>query len=376
MANYHTPPKKMKYGCTSSPTTPGSSPKTTFTGYIQNVTQAQKSQKSANCYFDIDLQTSEDDVKSIRVMTQIGDGSKRKLFVDKLTAQQLVKITNLQLASSGTIFLNNGAAIEDVTPHSMPFRFCPPPERQETKISSLNKCSSGVFVVSGSIQWKGPIQKPSEDSNKEVRDALLTDSTGSITLSIWGEHINQVTEGNFYTFTACKLRHFYGKCLATTRSTTISQAKEQELSSAPQQLNTWLCCPDTLNVAINAYPVCNNKACKKKVSGNPGCRVIKCLSCNRSMLLKNCYLEMNVNIDLEKEQRPYNVTVFRKVINEFLGEDIFAYKDDTQTLIEKLLLLECVDYQLSTSSKLVTKMKSHQSEDDTKKTECTTVLEH
>ena len=100
---------------------------------------------------------------------------------------------------------------------------------------------------------------------------------------------------------------------------------------------------------MNVYPVCNNKDCKKKINGNPGSRVVKCMACNKSMLVKNCcYLDMDVNFQLDSaDNNSVSVTAFPKVITAFLNEDIYSYRDDTDGLIEKLLLLECVDFHLS-----------------------------
>ena len=88
--------------------------------------------------------------------------------------------------------------------------------------------------------------------------------------------IEKIEKGNFYTFTAGKLQHVYGKCQATSHATAISLANEQ--------LNNWLCCQETLRVRDNATHVCNNKYCKKKVSSNSGCHIINCLSCKCSIL--------------------------------------------------------------------------------------------
>lgn len=296
-------------------------------------------------------------------MQQKGEGTKRQLFIDKQTTQQPLKLTNLQMSTSGTLFLNNRATIEDIPPHTMNFKYSQPADIRVTKINALNNFTSGgVFTVSGSIKWKGPAQRPNETSTKQVRDATLTDNSGSITLSIWGEHITQVTEEQFFTFTACKLRFYYGRCLTTTHATNVSKAEAQELSTASQeQLQSWICCPEVLNATVNAYPVCNNKDCRKKVSATPGTRVIKCIGCNRSMLLNNCYLDMNVSLQLEKDAKCYNLTAFPKVINEFLKEDIYIYKENTDRLVEKLLLLESVDFQLSTNMRLLVKMQKHES---------------
>lgn len=146
--------------------------------------------------------------------------------------QQPIKISNLSVSPTGTIFFNKGALIHDVPNHSMPFQFTQEQLFQTTPINTLIKSSSGTFNVSGTIKWKGEVHVPSESTKKQVGDATLTDCTGSIPMSIWGEHITPVKEGEFYTFTEFRLRHCYGKCLATTQSTTVSAAEKQDISKA------------------------------------------------------------------------------------------------------------------------------------------------
>ena len=49
---------------------------------------------------------------------------------------------------------------------------------------------------------------------------------------------------------------------------------------------------------------------------------------------------MTVSFNLEKHGKVFSVTAFPKVVSGFLQEDIFNYKEDTEPLIEKLLLLD------------------------------------
>ena len=334
---------------------------TGLTGFVQDVTSIQQSKQSSNLYFDVHLQVSNDQTKIIRVMHQKGEGTKRQLFNDKMTAQQPIRLRNLPLSASGTLFLNKGTTIEDVPPHSINFEYFPQTALQVTKISHLVNCTSGLFNVSGKIKWKTPHWLPSEKPEIQVRDATLTDSSGAITLSVWGELIAKLKEDEFYTFSACKLRFYYGKCLATTRTTTISIAEKQDLSAVPhEEVQNWICCPEILNVSVNVYAVCNNKECRKKISGNPGSNMVKCFSCKRSMLMKNCYLDMNVNFQLEKEEKSYSITAFPKAVSSYIKEDIYLYKDNTDALVAKLLVLEKVDFQLSQSGKIVAKIQDHE----------------
>lgn len=51
----------------------------------------------------------------------------------------------------------------------------------------------------------------------------------------------------------------------------------------------------------------------------------------------------------------YSVTVFPKVLTVFLKEDIFRYKEDTDSLEVKLLNLKKIDFHLTQTGKLLNK---------------------
>ena len=197
---------------------------------------------------------------------------------------------------------------------------------------------------------------------QQVREAEITDHTGTINLSVWDSHIQQIEANQFYTVTNCKLKQYFGKHLATTVNTTITKAQEQDISHVEpshKQAN-WVCCPEILNIYPTVNPVCNNKDCHNKVSENPGSKIVRCLHFNRAMLLKNCCIEMNINFHLEKQDQHFSVTAFPKNVGNFL-QDILQYKDNIDDLTEKLLLLENVDFELSQNNKLVISMKAHAS---------------
>ena len=73
---------------------------------------------------------------------------------------------------------------------------------------------------------------------------------------------------------------------------------------------------------------------------------------------------MIVSPSLEKDGKQYSVTAFSEAISTFLNEDIFSFKDNTDPLETKLLLLEGVDFHISHNRKLVVKVKQHQSKSD------------
>lgn len=261
----------------------------------------------------------------------------------------------MTVAQSGTIFFNKSASFQDVPNHVIKFQFVQQQPFQITKITTLLKSTSGLFNVRGTVKWKEEAHIPSNKTDQKVRDGTLTDSSGTIPISVWGESITKIEETN------CKLRHFYGKCLATTRTTRISPAEEQNISKVVEQKNeNFICCPNVLNVPVNSFLACDNKDCRKKINSTPGSKIVKCINCNRSMLVKNCYIDVTVNFTVEKDGKEYSMTAFPKVMSLFLEKDIFNYKNDTDTLIEGLLLLENIDFELSQNGRLVTKIQKHE----------------
>lgn len=82
------------------------------------------------------------------------------------------------------------------------------------------------------------------------------------------------------------------------------------------------------------------------------------------MLVRNCYLEINTTFQLEKDDKQYNVMANKNTISNYLNKDIFQYKDNVDELMEKLLLLEKVDFELSTNGRMVTEMLDHQDKPD------------
>lgn len=88
--------------------------------------------------------------------------------------------------------------------------------------------------------------------------------------------------------------------------------------------------------------------------------MVHCTSCNRAMMVKNCYQEINSTFQLEKDDKQYNVMAKNNTISNYLNDDIFQYKDNVDELMKKLLLLEKVDFELSTNGRMITEIVDHQ----------------
>lgn len=119
------------------------------------------------------------------------------------------------------------------------------------------------------------------------------------------------------------MQDFYGIELSTQSTWSV------EVSSI------WhLICYYVVNVAVNSFLACNNQDCNKKINSTPGSKIVKCINCNRSMLVKNCYIDITLNFTVEKDGKEYSMTAFPKVMSSFLERTCSTIKM-TQTRLLK-----------------------------------------
>lgn len=168
---------------------------TALQGYVQLVHDIKKSANTSNSYFDFVFQVAEEESRDIRVMINKGDISKHHLMQMKCQSEQAILLTNLKTPPSGTIFMNQNTTLKDLPSHSIPFVFKPISSNSVTNIGTiLEKHNTGVFTISGELTWLGPeaTVKDKDKREKRVRDARITDTTGHMELSLWGNQIDQI----------------------------------------------------------------------------------------------------------------------------------------------------------------------------------------
>ena len=333
---------------------------------MQQVNGTRKSDHGSNHYFDLYLQVSEEGNQMIRVMTAgMDDTAKHQLFRDKKHAQQPITLTNLRVASSGVVFMHNNTVVKDVPTMSVRFSYVPPAALPVTSIADVikSKKQGDTVTVSGTVKWNGEAKTPT-NSKRKVRDGKLIDSSGAIDISVWEDHIAQIKEKEFFQISNCKVKHFYGKKLSTSHETIIKAAEQQNITEVnlnKAASNPRICCPEIENAHIDTQAMCNTKGCRTKITEiTEAKKMVRCTSCNRAMLVENCYLEMTTTFQLDKDGKKYTVVANQNIISNLLNEDIFLYKDNVDDLILKLLMLEKVDFELSSNGRMITQIVNHQ----------------
>ena len=71
-----------------------------------------------------------------------------------------------------------------------------------------------------------------QNSKRPVRDGKLVDSTGTIDISIWSDHISLIKEGDFFEISNCTVKYYYGLKISTTTETIIKPAEKQNMLSS------------------------------------------------------------------------------------------------------------------------------------------------
>ena len=127
----------------------------------------------------------------------------RNLFESKHESKSPIKLTNLSPSITGTIFFNSniGSRLHDTDDVS--FRF------MEETVIKINETAldqgDGHFDVKGNIRWQADTRTVAVGERQvpcQVRDGLLVDQTGTITISIWGQDlIDCIKENTTYKIT-------------------------------------------------------------------------------------------------------------------------------------------------------------------------------
>ena len=200
---------------------------------------------------------------------------------------------------------------------------------------------------------------------------MIADETGYMPISIWADLIDSIEEDVPDKITEVSVRCFRQKKLSSTGNSVAVPTEESIMcdvnwtnitlhSILPQApTHTVFCCPDIDNVTLNVWPICTKKRCGKNVTPTPGAQIVRCSSCSSTMLLSKCECGLSAELQLTKDSRNLTLTAFSNVLDEFFHANVrHLYKDDMDSLIEKLLQLDNTDFSYN-AKKIVTKMSEH-----------------
>ena len=103
------------------------------------------------------------------------------------------------------------------------------------------------------------------------------------------------------------------------------------------------------------------KDCNRKLNPVAGETKVQCSNpkCNSKQFLSKCPCGLNIDLQIEKDGKETEITIFPAIIDQFLDEDsITLFQSNPDLLEEKILNLENVDFTFN-NKKVVTNMKTH-----------------
>ena len=181
-----------------------------------------------------------------------------------------------------------------------------------SEIVSAAQSNGNLVAVKGKIVSKSPPETIySHTMRKSLNkvDAIVADSTSAIRLTLWQNNIHDLEEGACYLFENLRVSFYQRNYLATTTRTTSKQIEEAIELSEDSKLAVEALMPTKSEIesfigeAIAAEVTrtfgCLN--CKFRTDEQScGGAVVKCSSCNVSMLKQNMPTHVNTNIIVTK----------------------------------------------------------------------------
>ena len=106
--------------------------------------------------------------------------------------------------------MNQTTTLKDIPSKSIPFAFKRVSLNAATNIGTiLQKHNSGLFNISGALNWLGPESVVIDKQGKEKR---VQDASNRyhrcIEVSLWGMQISEVHDDQLYSLSACKLKQY------------------------------------------------------------------------------------------------------------------------------------------------------------------------
>lgn len=283
--------------------------------------------------------------------------TKRATFLQKLEHKSAVKFKHLS-PSKNLIFFNSnsGSRMEDT--NTIDFVYSE--TDHVTKVCEINEETAGsVLSIVGYFKWLKPVKTVIIGSTeKQLREALFADATGSISITVWGELVNEVNELECFKISKVIVSNhpnYGGLKLQTTSSTQVvvtsddclppSKANwnESECKQEPSKTNQAVT-GNIVSCSVQRFKTCNRMTCKKKVNPMLGELRVVCSSCGSKMLVSMCKesLKINLLIDDVDSDNQIDVVLFQNVLLKYFD----AVPNDDEGIEDYFLNLTVKEFEL------------------------------
>ena len=284
---------------------------------------------------------------------------KRKIFVHSQQMKTPIKIKDFARTSDDKIVINDMTYVGQPTVGEYSFQYAEVPEEKKITTNIIEILNEGkewdrVSLKAKVIQKEDAIQIGSKKLKLAV--ATVADSTASIPLDIWEEHIQSIEIGKVYLMEPLQVRH--KKKLATQKKTNIKQIQEdQELNNVEIQTQETTEQQETIMVKrfkriqkFDKFSKCPD--CSRRLPGT--CQdTVKCEQCG-TMRSEECSTGITTKIIVMDDQdNKLSVKMGDQVLGQLVDNIL---NQDEQTLAQELLFVEDVSITYNKDILIVSKI--------------------
>ena len=234
-----------------------------------------------------------------------------------------------------------------------------------------------VLSIVGQVRFTGSVMhkdyyRDGKQRSDLMREALISDGTRTVKLTIWGDLIDLIKEDQLIQLCNASSRHYNEELVITTNFSTsvcyLTESLEIEFDESLSSITSEegnkndevICCPNIESMKVDSFLSC--KVCHKKVSIFPGTGLCRCPNCKREFTVKlieslPACNQKAVVLDLYTAgNRNLSVTVFGEVLVRFFGENVVANDIELKTT---LLNADKIDFTILKDKKIVKDISYH-----------------
>ena len=193
------------------------------------------------------------------------------------------------------------------------------------------------------------------------QDVIVSDSTNSVKLILYGNDVSTLTEGKSYLIKNVRFNRFKDTVyLNTTMACEFSYEeidKIDHMNDSSASTEATILCKIVGVASVNLYTCCIN--CNKKMQPNDEEEVLpflKCGECNSCMLKSSCNVILNLSIVVSDVAQNDNVTIFFANDEAYQLKSIIGFTCSSENELVKSLLSFANIFQVTfdiTSKKVV-----------------------
>ena len=343
-------------------------------GYVHNVTSPTPSRKGTSTYFNFSFQVDE----SRKRRAVCFDTTKQQVLKRYQDAKQPVHLLDVKQKQSRLdpsqedIILSKKSRIEPTTTSSMAFKYDDTtPAANDQTLTSISDIPSldenHLTTVKGilTLDTESIREKPMNDGYllPMMDRCLITDNTGSIPLTLWGDTIKQAVNAHCYTITDVRVKLYdSAKYLTTTPNTSITPTEEQFPSPTRDEFNSFFDAKiihvDQIRLAdtYTTWLSCNQCRSQLPKDASPTSTILKCSNCSAAQPISSCSTSGSVRIAVrDSNYELVWLKVFATLLEEMLNQSSnpLTLNSTEEQIYEELFKLRNFTVSYSKTSNIV-----------------------